>query len=131
MATVKKAQKGTVMQKLKKRYPDVDTSSAGDTRYQEFNAYSPKKELDKISATDSAFNKKFGKGKPSYKAGGKMKKAQAGLSVPPSKPVGPIDPKGAWTKVQERTIAKKPAAKVPLKKDKPLMKMGGKMSKKK
>ena len=57
-------------------------------------------------------------------------KAQAGLSVPPSKRVGPIDPKGAWTKVQEKTIAGSKAAKVPLKKDKPLMKMGGKMSKK-
>ena len=59
-----------------------------------------------------------------------IKKAQAGLSVPPSKPVGPIDPNGAWTKVQEKTIAGSKAAKVPLKKDKPLMKMGGKMSKK-
>ena len=61
--------------------------------------------------------------------------AQAGLSVPPSKRVGPIDPNGAWTKVQEKTIAGSKAAKVPLKKDKQLgaskMKMGGKMSKKK
>ena len=135
MATIKKAQKGTVMQKLKKRYPDVDTTAKGDTRYQEFNAYSPKKKLDKIAATDSAFNKKFGKGKPSYKAGGKIKKAQAGLGLKPSKPAGPIDPNGAWTKVQERTIAGSKAAKVPLKKDKQLgatkMKGGGKMSKKK
>ena len=133
--TAQTTKKPTVMQKLIKRYPGTDTTSAGDTRYQEFNAYSPKKELDKIAATDSAFNKKFGKGKPSYKTGGKVKKAQAGLSVPPSKPVGPIDPKGAWTKVQEKTIAGKKAAKVPLKKDKQLgaskMKMGGKMSKKK
>ena len=50
------------------------------------------------------------------------------------KRVGPIDPNGAWTKVQERTIAGKKAPKVPLKKDKQLgatkMKMGGSIKKK-
>jgi hypothetical protein len=119
MATVKKAQKGTVMQKLKAKYPNVDTTAKGDVRGTEMNAYAPKKVVKKYSDTYDAFDKKFNKGK-SYKTGGKIKKAQAGLSVPPSKPVGPIDPKGAWTKVQERTIAGKKAAKVPLKKDKQL-----------
>ena len=38
----------------------------------------------------------------------------------PAKRVGPVDPKGAYTKVQERTIAGKKAPKVPLKKDKQL-----------
>jgi hypothetical protein len=137
MATVKKAQKGTVMQKLKAKYPDVDTTAKGDVRGSEMNAYAPKKVVKKYSDTYDAFDKKFGKGKPATnKNGGKtIKKAQAGLSVPPSKRVGPIDPKGAWTKVQERTIAGKKAAKVPLKKDKQLgatkMKGGGKMPKKK
>ena len=120
MATVKKAQKGTVMQKLKAKYPNVDTTAKGDVRGTEMNAYAPKKVIKKYNDTYNAFDKKFGKGKPAMKMGGKIKKAQAGLGLKPSKPVGPIDPKGAWTKVQERTIAGKKAAKVPLKKDKQL-----------
>lgn len=135
MATVKKAQKGTVMQKLKAKYPNADTSKMGDTRYSETYTGLPAKAKKQQADTEKAFDKKFGKGKPAMKMGGKIKKAQAGLGLKPSKPVGPIDPKGAWTKVQERTIAGKKAAKVPLKKDKQLgatkMKMGGKMSKKK
>ena len=68
------------------------------------------------------------------KKGAKVKKAQAGLTAS-NKRVGPIDPKGAWTKVQEMTIAGKKTP-VSLKKDKQLgatkmMKMGGKMKKKK
>ncbi len=51
-----------------------------------------------------------------------------------NKRVGPIDPKGAWTKVQEKTLAGA-KGKAVLKKDKQLgatkMKMGGKISKKK
>jgi hypothetical protein len=48
----------------------------------------------------------------------KMKKAQAGLKAS-NKRVGPIDPQGAWTKVQEQTIAGKKTP-VSLKKDKEL-----------
>jgi len=63
----------------------------------------------------------------------KIKKMQAGGVAKPAKRVGPVDPNGAYTKVQERTIAGKKAPKVPLKKDKPLgatkMKMGGKVTK--
>tara|TARA_R110000868_G_scaffold14285_14_gene66462 strand:- start:5769 stop:6284 length:516 start_codon:yes stop_codon:yes gene_type:complete len=130
-----KAQAGkTVMQKLKSKYPSADTTAKGDVRGSEMNAYGPKKAVKQYSDTYDAFDKKFNKGK-SYRAGGKIKKAQAGLGLKPSKPAGPIDPNGAWTKVQERTIAGKKAAKVPLKKDKQLgatkMKGGGKMSKKK
>jgi len=62
------------------------------------------------------------------------KKMQAGGVMKPTKRVGPVDPNGAWTKVQERTIAGKKAPKVPLKKDKQLgatkMKMGGSVKKK-
>lgn len=36
----------------------------------------------------------------------KMKKAQAGLKAS-TKRVGPVDPQGAWTKVQEQTLAGK------------------------
>ena len=72
------------------------------------------------------------KGRGVIKNGGKVKKAQAGL-VASNKRVGPIDPKGAWTKVQEQTIASKKTP-VSLKKDKQLgatkMKSGGKMKKK-
>ena len=122
MATVKKAQKGTVMQKLKAKYSNADTTKMGDTRFSETFTGLPAKAKKQQADTEKAFDKKFGKGKPATnKNGGKtIKKAQAGLSVPPSKRVGPIDPKGAWTKVQERTIAGKKAAKVPLKKDKQL-----------
>jgi hypothetical protein len=50
----------------------------------------------------------------------KVKKYQAGGVSKPAKRVGPVDPNGAWTKVQERTIAGAKAPKVPLKKDKEL-----------
>ena len=64
----------------------------------------------------------------------KIKKMQAGGVAKPAKRVGPVDPDGAWTKVQERTIAGKKAPKVPLKKDKQLgatkMKKGGIIKKK-
>lgn len=67
------------------------------------------------------------KGRGVIKNGGKVKKAQAGLTAS-NKRVGPIDPKGAWTKVQEQTLAGKKTS-VSLKKDKQLgatkMKMGG------
>jgi hypothetical protein len=48
----------------------------------------------------------------------KVKKAQAGLEAS-NKRVGPVDPQGAWTKVQEQTIAGKKTP-VSLKKDKEL-----------
>jgi hypothetical protein len=61
----------------------------------------------------------------------KVKKAQAGLKAS-NKRVGPIDPQGAWTKVQEMTIAGKKTP-VSLTPDKELgatkMKSGGKMAK--
>jgi len=120
--TAQTTKKPTVMQKLLSKYPGTDTTAKGDVRGTEMNAYAPKKVVKKYSDTYDAFDKKFGKGKPATnRNGGKtIKKAQAGLGLKPSKPVGPIDPKGAWTKVQERTIAGKKAAKVPLKKDKQL-----------
>ena len=48
------------------------------------------------------------------------KKMQAGGVVKPAKRVGPVDPDGAWTKVQERTLAGAKVKKVPLTKDKEL-----------
>ena len=55
----------------------------------------------------------------------KVKKMQAGGVAKPAKRVGPVDPNGAYTKVQERTLAGAKAPKVALTKDKPLMKKGG------
>jgi hypothetical protein len=100
---VKKAQNGkmTPMQKLKKMYPDADTTAAGDTRFEEYNAYAPKKFLDRVNATDKAFDAKYGKGKPAVDkpkvvkkkkamTGMKMKKMQTGGGSssfnPPAKP---------------------------------------------
>lgn len=70
------------------------------------------------------------------KYGGAVDMMQAG-GVVKSQPkrVGPVDPDGAYTKVQERTLAGAKVKKVPLTKDKELgatkMKKGGKVSKKK
>jgi hypothetical protein len=75
------------------------------------------------------------KGRGVIKNGGKVKKAQAGLTAS-NKRVGPIDPKGAWTKVQEMNLPPRNVkTKVSLTRDKQLgatkmMKMGGKMKKK-
>ena len=49
----------------------------------------------------------------------KIKKAQAGGVTKSTKRVGPVDPNGAWTKVQKRNLPPAP------------MKKGGKLSKKK
>lgn len=67
---------------------------------------------------------------------------QAGGTAAPAKRVGPVDPDGAYTKVQERTIAGAKAPNVPLVKDTELdadaterqqagakMKKGGKIAK--
>jgi hypothetical protein len=74
------------------------------------------------------------KGRGVIKNGGKIKKAQAGLKAS-NKRVGPVDPKGAWTKVQEMNLPPRNVkTSVSLKKDKQLgatkMKSGGKMKKK-
>ena len=70
------------------------------------------------------------------KYGGSVDMMQAGGVVKNQpKRVGPVDPKGAYTKVQERTLAGKKVAAPKLTKDKQLgatkMKKGGMVSKKK
>ncbi len=70
------------------------------------------------------------------KTASKSKKMQAGGVVKTQpKRLGPIDPNGAYTKVQERTLAGKKVAAPKLVKDKELgatkMKKGGKVFKKK
>jgi hypothetical protein len=96
-------------------------------------------------ATKQADLKRYGrKGKPGYDEQGnrkplslkfKLRKGQAGLTAS-TKRVGPVDPKGAWTKVQEMNLPPRNVkTSVSLKKDKQLgatkMKSGGKMKKKK
>lgn len=75
------------------------------------------------------------KGRGVIKNGGKIKKAQAGLKAS-NKRVGPVDPSGAFTKVQEMNLPPKNVkTKVSLTKNKQLgatkMKSGGKAKKKK
>ena len=148
MATIKKVKKAmmgtkegpgpkkTVMQKLKIKYPDADTSRTGDVRGTEMNAYADKKTLQRYNDTYNAFEKKFGNKPAKDKKGGVVKKKNGGsLSglKASNKRVGPIDPKGAWTKVQEKTLAGA-KGKASLTRDKELgatkMKMGGKAKKK-
>lgn len=124
MATIKKKmQKGgkmTPMQSLKKKYPAADTTAKGDLRFEDLgpiNRYN-KKDQKKIMDTEAAFDKKYGKGKPAMKTGGvAKKKMQAGGVAGKQPKAGMVDPKGAYTKVQMRTLGN--------------MKKGGKMSKKK
>jgi len=92
---------------LKKRFQDID------------------KGLDKVSSPSEKISKVV---KPKMQAGGVVKTQP--------KRVGPVDPDGAYTKVQERTLAGKKVAAPKLTKDKELgatkmMKKGGKVSKKK
>ena len=77
--------------------------------------------------SNPAFEAELAKQKPKMQAGGVVKTQP--------KRMGPIDPNGAYTKVQERTLAGKKVAAPKLVKDKELgatkMKKGGKVSKKK
>jgi hypothetical protein len=97
-----------------------------------------KKALDLGDKSLESLKRQAKKGKPGYDANGfpLKKKMQAGGVVKTQpKRLGPIDPKGAYTKVQERTLAGKKVAAPKLVKDKELgatkMKKGGKVSKKK
>jgi hypothetical protein len=75
MGTMQKpGPKKTVMQKLKMKYPDVDTTAKGDVRGSEMNAYAPKKVLKKYNDTYNAFEKKFGNKPAKDKKGGVVKK---------------------------------------------------------
>ena len=146
MATIKKAQKGlsvkrTPMQKLKSMYPKADTTAKGDLRFEDMAPLGRYDKVDqnRINATNKAFDAKYGKDKPAKdKKGGVVKKKMkngGSLSAlkASNKRVGPIDPKGAWTKVQEKTLAGA-KGKASLTRDKELgatkMKMGGKAKKK-
>jgi hypothetical protein len=59
------------------------------------------------AASNAIANRKENKAMDKKKMGGKMKKYQAGGVVGKQPKAGMVDPKGAFTKVQERTIAGK------------------------
>jgi len=151
--TVKKMQKGGV---AKKAGPTYKNLPMGVSLEEEERSGYRKAGMKPTKQDSAAYKQGYDKGKRGEKAYpgespvGRMgrwegqnekpktvapkKKMQAGGVMKPTKRVGPVDPKGAFTKVQERTLAGKKAPKVPLVKDKPLgatkMKMGGKLKKK-
>jgi hypothetical protein len=129
MATIKKAQNGTLAKGSKAgEMSGVAISDKDVMRHpQDFQHLKSIPKYKKM--LDPKTNKYYPK-----------KKMQAGGVVKSAKRVGPVDPKGAYTKVQKRTLAKA-KTKASLTKDKQLgatkmknggcMKCGGKMSKKK
>lgn len=138
MAKIKKAQAGKSVDSsaiYKKRAEDAGNKlMKADVRDFGKNI----KDFAKKQAESKRYERK---GKPGYDEQGnrkplssmlKLKKGQAGLKAS-NKRVGPVDPQGAWTKVQEMTIAGKRTP-VSLKKDKQLgatkMRAGGKAKKK-
>jgi hypothetical protein len=143
MATIKKAQRG---EKLSPK----DSMNIYANRYDSLSAEAAKKlgsgknaskdieAAKKARANENRLSKKVYGTTPSNKKGGVVKKKMknggslSGLKAS-NKRVGPIDPKGAWTKVQEKTLAGA-KGKASLTRDKELgatkMKMGGKAKKK-
>jgi len=130
MATIKKAQNGTVKDSTK-TYQDSPFQKAKqnkDSRSVEYKAWLRGASVDPISAErfKKEADKKKNGGSVKMKNGGSL----SGLKAS-NKRVGPVDPKGAWTKVQEKTLAGA-KSKAPLKENKELgaTKMTAKATKK-
>ena len=106
MAKIKKAQrgagvpKGYVRGEMTGRLIPEKKFKANEAAF----AKELQKQKDYRDSVDRASKKPVAKKK--LKAGGKIKKGQAGL-VASNKRVGPVDPQGVWTKVQEQTLAGK------------------------
>jgi hypothetical protein len=161
MATVKKiakAQMGKLVDKyknfVKKGKDDSDYTKSSFKTADSLRSASPKlgakglkglmeerkSNRSKADSIESAVEKRVGVPRKlnmyEQKNGGKTKKFEAGGSLSglkaSNKRVGPVDPKGAYTKVQKRTLAGA-KGKAVLKKDKQLgatkMKNGGAMKK--
>jgi len=137
MAKIKKAQDGTLQPMGK------DSRKVGENKYvSEDGNYKMKfKGGSDTSAPTSAVQRRTLKGflKGAPKAAGKMKMKNGGSLTglkASNKRVGPVDPKGAFTKVQKKTLSGA-KGKAKLTKDKQLgatkmtAKSGAKMSKKK
>jgi hypothetical protein len=122
MAKIKKAQNGTVKDSTK----TYENSPFQEAKQQIAKSNNNKEIIKKFS--DKA-NQKLVEKLPKKKNGGSL----SGLKAS-NKRVGPVDPKGAFTKVQKKTLAGA-KGKASLTKDKQLgatkMKSGGKMAKKK
>jgi len=119
MATIKKAQNGTA------KYSDPKPLFEKIEKTRDSISTARKKLNSEKAIKDKELKSKMSKMK--MKNGGSL----TGLKAS-DKRVGPVDPKGAFTKVQKKTLAG--AKSTPkLTKDKPLgatkMKMGGRMSK--
>jgi hypothetical protein len=144
---IKKAQAGDT---LVKKYPSVRMNTRKGYETKETTYPNGDKETSRTKVGESSYqkNKKARLNEAAKKSAiqsskeisgkrpAKIKKAQAGLTAS-NKRVGPVDPKGAWTKVQEMNLPPRNVkTSVSLKKDKQLgatkmMKSGGKMKKKK
>lgn len=124
MARIKKAQRGytspsadstAYFKNQEKSFRQLAKSEKGDNEVSKFNKRFFENEAGKAVSSQVRQSRK---GSPGYdkdgfpiknkkmKTGGKIKKAQAGLKAP-NKRVGPVDPQGAWTKVQKSTLAGK------------------------
>ena len=125
MAKIKKAQFGAPIRKGGYRGGCAATTSGAD-RAERKEARVAERDYKKAVRVAGREERK------AERAEKKVPKAQAGLKAS-NKRVGPVDPQGAWTKVQEMTIAGKRTP-VSLKKDKQLgatkMRAGGKAKKK-
>jgi hypothetical protein len=145
-AKIKKAQAGDT---LVKKYPSVRMNTRKGYETKETTYPNGDKETSRTKVGESSYqkNKKARLNEAAKKSAiqsskeisgkrpAKIKKAQAGLTAS-TKRVGPIDPKGAWTKVQEMNLPPRNVkTKVSLTRDKQLgatkMKMGGKAKAKK
>lgn len=121
MATIKKAQFGAPVRKGCYRGGCAATTSGAD-RAERREARQAERDYKKAIRVAGREERK------AERAERKAPKAQAGMKAS-NKRVGPVDPRGAWTKVQEQTLAGKRTP-VSLKKDKELgatsMAKGGK-----
>jgi hypothetical protein len=145
-AKIKKAQAGDT---LVKKYPSVRMNTRKGYETKETTYPNGDKETSRTKVGESSYqkNKKARLNEAAKKSAiqsskeisgkrpAKIKKAQAGLTAS-NKRVGPVDPNGAWTKVQEMNLPPRNVkTKVSLTRDKQLgatkMKMGGKAKKKK
>jgi hypothetical protein len=115
MATIKKAQNGAKTKDSTAYFTNIK-NNAYDTAKKYKNSVGPgadvreKSEKSFFKATDNLVRQNK-KGKPGYNSNGypvkkKMKNggSLSGLSAS-NKRVGPVDPKGAFTKVQKKTLA--------------------------
>jgi hypothetical protein len=127
MAKIKKAQFGAPIRKGGYRGGCAATTAGAD-RAERKEARVAERDYKKAVRVSNREERK------AERAEKKVPKAQAGLKAS-NKRVGPVDPSGAWTKVQEMNLPPRNVkTKVSLKKDKELgatkMKMGGKAKKK-